>query len=722
MNQAPALDPNAPPLPVADPAPVNYTDPDRVVDGQEKALVGDWNKRIEGALKRVEKEFKRFEKNRKLMRGLDPTDGSKKMRTNLHFGNMAALLPQVYAKDPEFSAQISASVPSARQALIRKFASTAENAIAKYLVNDAMLKKQAKKSLRSTYTTAVGWWKLSWQENRQKDPLILNQIKDTQDNLDRLKMLRDSLDDPAAAANQELLMAQLQQTLAGLETQQEITIARGLALDFIASEDILIIDDSVRAVSDYIRAGANAHRVWMTPDQFKTRFGYTPKKAKSYSEKDGGISQSEDSNKGCLLCVWEIWSQDDNRIYYVCTGEEGFCEEPRSPDWTGKRWYPFFLLAFNETDGSFYPISDVELTEALVDEYNQNREDFVRDRQGALPINVVRKGGSLTPKDIDAIKNRKGSDIVMVEGVGGAKLTDDMYSGSLSTINPGNYDTAPARNDIEMLVGGGDAARGAVLKAKTATEASILAQGLRGRSAERTDVIEDLLNELGPYALEILLRKVTEQEIKNIWPDAVWPTMSIDEIFNMVTIQVRGGSTGKPDALQEQDRWTKLLPVIKDAIEQVSKLRAAGQDALANAVIELTRETLRRFDERIDIEQFLPPPAEGQDDPAQMKQQLITMQQQLKDAVQAKNDAEDLLEKGYVSAAAQIATSPTPAIAAIAFQQVLDQVRAQENAEMQQAAQPPQLGAPAVSAIPPTPSAPQPPAAPMVSQQPAQLQ
>lgn len=697
--------------------PVQGADPvkptDRVVDAQEKALVADWNKRIEAALKRVDKEFKKFTENRKLMAGKQGTDEQKKMRANLHYANMASMLPQVYAKDPEFSVQPTLGVGPDNQEATRKFAATSEIVLKECLVKEANLKKHAKKQLRSTYTTSIGWLKCSWQEDRKKDPLILNQIKDTQDNINRLEMLLKELDDPSAAASHELQVAQLKQTMAGLETQQEVTIARGLALDFLMSEDVVIIDESVRSITDYPRASAIAHRVWMTVDQYKMRFGCEPKKAKSFCETNGVMGDAAGNLDATLVCVWEIWSQDDNRIYYLCTGEEGFCENPKSPEWTGKRWFPFFLCAFNEIDGAFYPMSDVELTAQLVEEYNKNREDFVRDRKGCLPVNIARKGGSLKDEDLNNIKNREGSDLIMVEGVPGTKLSDEIFVGQLGNLQAQNYDTTPSRQDMEQMLGGGDAARGSVLKAKTATEAEIVSQGLRGRSAERQDVIEDMLNELGPYALEICLRKMSVEEVRLIaGKDAEWPSMSIDGIFNLVKVEVRGGSTGKPDRLQEQDRWTKLLPVIKEAVEQVAKLREAGQDQMANVVIELTRETLRRFDERIDIEQFLPPPATGDDDPAVLKQQLVTMQQQLKMAMDAAKEANDKLQKGYVEAATQIATSSNPAISAAAFSSALQQVTGE-------GIQPASTG---LNAAPVMPTEQQPPAAPLVSLEPSQLQ
>lgn len=660
---------------------------ERVVSEQDKKLAADWLTRIAAALKRVETEFKQFEKNRKLLKGRKKTAGDdiETVRANLHYGNMASMLPQIYAKDPEFAARPYPSVSPEQMGAAKKFAATAEFMLQKVVVKDGKLKGPAKKVIRSTFATSVGWLKASWQEKKQTDPLIANRIKDTQDNIDRVQMLLSKLEDSSAGSDHELQLAQLKETLAGLETQQEITVAKGIALDFVMSEDVLIVDASIRAISDYTRSSALAHRVWMTPEQYRSNFGYECKKGRSYKEQSGSMAASDGAEKSTsLLCVWEIWCQDDNRIYYVCEGEEGFCKEPSSPEWTGERWYPFFLVAFNELDGSFYPLSDIELTDKLVTEYNQNREDAVRDRKACLPVNVVRKGGALTPDDVKRIANREGSDVIMVEGVGGQPLTNDMFVGQLGKMDPMAYDTAGSRYDMERVLGGGDSNTGSITKAKTATEAEILSQGLQSRSAERRDILEDMLNELGPYCLEIMLRKFTEQEVKAMaGPDAVWPQMGIEDIFNLVTVEVRGGSTGKPDKLQEQDRWTKLMPIINEAVAKVAELREKGQEALAQAVIEITRETLRRFDERLDIEQFLPKAAQGEDDPAMLKQQNIAMQGQLEQVMQELQKTRELVEKGYVQAAAAIATSANPTIGSVAFQTVLSQISQELGAQPQ---------------------------------------
>lgn len=676
---------------------------------QDKALAKDWLKRIEAAGDRpgIKDAVKKFERNRKLLRGMDPDDSDKKFRANLFYAELARMRPQVYAKDPEFAISPSRGVPADRQEAVQRFSDTAGLVLEELLVRQAKLKKRAKRLLTAAFTTSVGWWKVQWQSQPRVDTLIENRIKDTQDNLARLQAERDRLEDPSSGGDVDAQLGSLREMLAGLQAQAEVSVANGVVIDFVLSEDIRILDESVRELGDYERASAMAHRVWMTRKKYRETFGHpAPDKAKSFREAKEGISaaSSTDTDKESdLLAVWEVWDQDSNRVLHVVEGGEGFCRPPGTPDWTGERWYPFFALAWNDADGCFFPLSDIELVEPLVREYNDSRDDQVQDRKDARPVTIVRKGGSLTPDDVQRIRNRNGNDIITVEGVGQQPIANDIQALTFGNLNPAVYDTSPARADIEQILGGGDAARGSVLKAKTATEAEILAQGLRGRNAERTDIMEDLLSDVGNYALEILLRKMSPAEVERIaGPDgaASWPSLSWQEALQQVTVTVRGGSTGKPDRLQEQDRWTKLMPVIKETIAQVAELRAKGQHDMAAALINLTRETLRRFDERVDIDQFLPPEGEdGAPDPAKLLAENQMLKQKGQELMAELDKLKDSQEKGYISAAASIATSAQPLMAAAAFGQAMAALEAKENAEKSQGELPedPNTDAPAMT-------------------------
>lgn len=697
--------------PAEAPQPWNYASQSE----QDKKLAADWLKRIDDAKARpsVKDAITKFERNRKLLRGVVPGDDSKKMRSNLYFAELARMRPQVYAKDPEYAVALTPGIPVDRKEAVQAFAKTSETVLQELLVRQAKLKKRAKRLLTSCFTTSVGWWKLQWQETPRVDALIQGRIKDTQDNLHAIEAQRQRLEDPQACQDTDTEIARLREMLAGYQAEAEVSVVRGLVLDFVLSEDMLILDESIRELGDYDRAAAMAHRVWMTRKMFERTFGAAPsEKVKTYREQAGGMQGQSVGAAGAnkdqdLLAVWEVWDQDSNRVFHVVEGGEGFCRQPFTPDWTGERWYPFFALAWNEVDGSFYPLSDIELIEPLVSEYNKARDDFVKDRKDARPFTVLRKGGSLTEEDAKNIRNRGDNDIILIEGVGNTPLASDIQAVTLGNLNPINYDTAPARADIEQILGGGDASRGSVLKAKTATEAEILSQGLRSRSAERTDIMEDLLSEAGTYALQICLRKMTPQEVQAIaGPDSSWPTLSWQQALQQVIVQVRGGSTGKPDRLQDQDRWTNLVPVIEKTVAQVSELRAKGQHDMANALISLTRETLRRFDERIELDQFLPPEAQdGQPDPAMLMSENQTLKAKGQELLQELDKLQDSQDKGYIQAAAQIATSANPLVAASAFVQALQALTAMENSDKTEGEQPedPITDAPAMTGAQPMP-------------------
>ena len=113
-------------------------------------------------------------------------------------------------------------------------------------------------------------------------------------------------------------------------------------------------------------------------------------------------------------------------------------------------------------------------------------------------------------------------------------------------------------------------------------------------------------------------------------PEAVWPELTKDEIFDLVEIEIRAGTTGKPNKVREQRQWLEFLPEMQKLVLTVSDLRDKGRDEEAEVLVKIMRETLRRFDERIDVEEFLP--ERKKDDPqeilrAQEKQAAMEQRQ-----------------------------------------------------------------------------------------------
>lgn len=624
----------------------DYTDPKRNVPEPELKKVGDFAAAIEDAYQDNEARFKEFEKNRKYWRGVAHNDGNKGLvRTNLIFSTMATILPQIYAKAPDISCSPAPAVQGASNyGTVKKFGETLESVLRTKFVKEGNLKRRGKEAVRATMTAGIGWAKLIYRENIERDPLIEQQLNDIQENLKRVEMLRSRLRREDSISENEKTQEELKQAIGGLTEKVEVVSSRGLIIDRPLSEDIIILDGTIHNFDNYTQAGAIAQRIWYSADQFETTFGFKPEGASQYAapreDKDAPNTKQKKSNK-TYYCVFEIWSKLDNTVYTICKGIKGYIREPYRPPNVGERWYPFFALGFNLVDGEFYPMSDVELLTELADEYNTTRTNFAEHRKESLPVRIARAGGSLSPEDITRIQNRKINEVVVIQGAAGKPLDEDLFEFKNIPLDPMVYDTTAIRSDIDLVSGATDAARGAVVKAKTATEAEIMQQGLSARTAERQDAIEDWIGEMAICATQILLEKLPREEVVKVAGDeAVWPEMSKDQIFSMVQVEVRAGSTGKPNAARDQERWLKLLPLLQEAMIKVTELRVQGQYDMADAVVELVKETMRRFDERIDLDDFIPP-AFGEGDPmaameklepeqrAMVQQMLAPMQQQM---------------------------------------------------------------------------------------------
>ena len=611
---------------------------------QDKALAKQWGKRLEKALKAQTKAKteERYKKLRKYVRGdVGGDDDPGLVRTNIIHSNFAAILPQIYAKNPEIAVTPTEAAGNAVE-WVPQFCKTMQAVLNRMFVNDGNLKPRAKASIRAAMTTGIGWCKLSWQKDIKTDPLIENRLADTQDNIQRIRHLIAEIEDgDESKCELEAKQAELEQQLASLQEQAEVSTVEGIAIDRVLTEDIFIIDDTMYDFDGYSQAEALAHRVWMTADKYKQTFGKdAPKTANRYGSDKKERGSTNDENAVELVAVFETWDRTSNRVFTLCSGADEWARDPYTPEVLGRRFYPFFALAFNPTDGTVHPLSDTELLIELQDEYNTTRTNFAEHRKENLPTRVYRKSGDLTDGDIKALSNRQANQWVGIEGNPDTPITQDIAILPNPPVDPMTYDVQPILRDAEMVLGAGDAAKGTINKAKTATEAEIMAQGLQSRIAERQDVVEDWIAEMAQFAAELCLQELTLPQVQRIaGQDAVWPQLKKADVFDLVQIEIRAGSAGRPNKAKEREQWGQMLPQIQQSVQQIMELRTAGQNDMAETVMKLLEETLRRFDERIDIESFLPARKEEEQAPQippEMQQQMQQAQEQMQQ-MQAEN-------------------------------------------------------------------------------------
>jgi hypothetical protein len=581
-------------------------------DRQEKAHAKRLLKRIKSFDALLKDRAKGWKNAREYADGNPEEDGeSGLVRVNLIGSVLETIQPSIYAKAPEIAVTVDDRINTEQYPLVSKFSATLQDALNTFLVRDGKLKIRGKSSVRSALTCTLGWVKVIYQRSTKDDPIIRNRINDTQDNIDRIKLLvEETKQDGGECADHEAKLFELNQQIDALHKQVEVVTAEGLVVDNLSPEDLIVLDASCRDVDDFMQASEIAHKIKMTVGSFKAQFKVNPptgiKKYRNDTESEESTSTEVDEDD-FLINVYEVWSLKDLTVYTVCEGSEKYVRAPYQPITLGEQWYPFFGLQLRRVDGKKYPKSLVEQLIELADEYNTRRTNAAEHRKKNIPVRLLNKAAGITDDEVSKINNRSIKDDVIGVTVD-ANVPLGNQLGSLPEIpyNAAMYETSDILFDMEKVGNTQDAATGAIRTAKTATEAEIQSAGMQGRTGESLDVIEDWLTEIAIYSAQLLLQNMPAALIKaRFGSDAVWPQLDKKALFEMLNISIRAGSTSRPNKMRERDQWIQLLPQIQQTMEKVMQFKAQGATDLVEPTIKLLDETLKRFDEKLDAKELL---------------------------------------------------------------------------------------------------------------------
>ena len=604
-------------------------------------------KNISLSYKKWKKYYKEIEHNRVYALGkLNPRsitmvpsqnmqEGGRSIKGNIIHATLQGLLPHIYAKNPEIRIRPHKYVEagSSEYRVADLFSATLETVLNESL-KKADLKKVAKQVIRSCMTSKIGIVKVTYQRDYYKDPLVSRQFNDAQASLARLQSdVRELMANNTYGGEKDELIEEVKETMLGLQDRVEVMQREGLNLGFVRPEDFRM-DTSLDTLQEYQSAQWMANVTWMTPSDVMDRFQISKKEVEEftiYRRTDAGIlnrltrddavqaNSTEDVN--LAVAVWEYWDRTAQTVFTFAEGGKKWLKEPFHPNRLGEKFFPFFLLGLNWVDGQEWPISETELLLSLQDENNTIRTQHAKHRELSAPF-FVADASRVNYEDIEVFSNAAIGEIALINASG--QNVNTVFQPSVPPpMNPQVYDTAPLRTDMEWISGLGDAQRGGVNRAKTATEANIQQAGLATRIAEKVDQTEDWLKELGWFAAEILLQEIQPQKAMEIaGPQAFWPILNKQQLYDSVFIDIAAGSTGMPDTNEERMRWIELMPISMQNIELVQQMRSFGVPDEFNPYVQLLEETFARFDERIDISKFLPPMPEEMQKVMQQNQMM----------------------------------------------------------------------------------------------------
>lgn len=516
----------------------------------------------------------------------------------------------------------------------KAFAATIE-LVVQSLWRQGRLKHHARRAVRSALSIGIGWLKASWQERTGIDPVSDRQANDLRQMIERAQRLREQMDE--ASAPDEATVAEYERQLAVIEAQAEEVIARGFAIDLVAAED-LTVSAEAPSVSEYLDSPWIAHRMFLPVDTAAAMLKLSEKDVaqaeKWYPRKpvmrgddapgalrddairaedaDAFVSSSGSGTgeHGCdepHLCIIEIWHREGNVVLTVVRGLRKWGRPPWMPKKT-TRFYPFFAIAISPVDGQRHPQSLVSRSYKLQDEYTSVRSAFRMHRKRALP-GVLFDATAMTPEEVKKIEGSTQQEYTGLKPTRpGQPIQNAFFPKPYAQVDPALYDTSPILADMERIWGVQEALSQSTQVEKTATEAEIQQSGFQARTGAMRDVIDEALSDLATYTAEVALANMDLADVQEIaGPDAYWPEgLSSDELAALVNVEIRAGSSGKPNVQAERQAWSATMPVIQSSIMQIGQLRGSSPDDIANALEELVRETVNRSGDRLDIERFIP--------------------------------------------------------------------------------------------------------------------
>lgn len=547
------------------------------------------------------------------------------------------LVSFLYAKNPDVGSRAAAQVGAQPSKDNTLFAETAELVLTR-LWKDARLKKAAKKCVRSVLSVGQGWFKAVAFSQTKTDPQVEGQLRDAQDSLAKLQAMEEKLNDPTCTTpeDRDVQIAEIELQIKGIQAKIEKTRRSGLHIDFVRADDMQVSLD-VADISDHLEADWNSNDLYIPKmsirDRFKRLTEEECKKATAYFQRqqqssasseldtdkdsDGAYTKAQNgpvmggSKPVEFARIVEVWDKRDGMVKTFVEGIDKWAVEPYAPPQASNRFYPYFFIALFEVDGERAPQSLAQRLKKLQDEYSAARSGQRLTRERNIPGTIFNSGQI----SVEDAKKMEGS--VHMEYIGirptdpNAKLGDIITAKPSANIDARMWDTGAIVNDMERISGVQEALSQGSQTAKTATEAGIQQSGFQSRTGADRDTLEDVFREFAQYTLEVALQEVTQDDAMRIaGPQAFWPYgMDVQDILTLVEVDIDAGSTGKPNLAADRESWAVILPQVQETMMVYRQLQTTDPE-MSKCIRNLLRETLRRLDDRMDIDLILPPPPE----------------------------------------------------------------------------------------------------------------
>ena len=604
---------------------------------KERAAVTKLWKTYEDARKFDENFRKQIAIDRRYAAGT--SDLSWAVTTNIIGAFIDILVALLYARNPDVSVRKAPQVDESNTYQMQTFARTLEIVISS-VWKKGKLKKAARTAVRSVLSNGEGWFKCTFVSEKRPQPEVETALNDAQETHARLVAQQKLLEDPQNRDPETIEdeKAKKEALIAELEEKLELAVSRMFVIDYVETENIQVSTD-VNRIENYVDADWIGNEIYITSEDALARFSRLStddvKSAKIYYQRapkelitrdidnispqntiTAESAQAYTTNTSAqeapgFLRVIEIWNRADKQIRTIIEGVKCWAKEPYPPPYPTARFYPYFYFAFYEVDGQRHPQSLSWRLYKLQDEYSSSRSNFRLTRERSTP-GVLVNGTMLDEVEMRKLQESKIKEFTVLRPSDPSVPLSNLFAPKpVAPIDMRLYDPSLILADMERISGVQEALSAAMSgpgNPKTATEANIQQSGTQARTTSDRDNVESMLTDLATYTAEQALQCLETRDVQRMaGPAAFWPAdMDVEDLFTLVEVQIEAGSTGKPRQSTDMQAWSTILPLIQKSLHDIEQAFAMGNKPMADAQIELVKETMLRLGDESDVERFIP--------------------------------------------------------------------------------------------------------------------
>lgn len=423
-------------------------------------------------------------------------------------------------------------------------------------------KVSAKKLIGRVLVCGVGYVELGFLREMDKSPEVRRRMADITNRIGHLERMVEEYGEGEISDN-EAEIERLKQALGQLQADPDMVVNEGLQFYFPKATEI-IPDAKCESLHGWHGADRVTKRMVFTPAEIKEIYGVDIGKAYLRYKADGNRAMVRTDTKDDLACVFEIYDKLTGQVYSVCDGYNDFLEEPRSPAVKLEQFFPIFPLVFNELESEeeLFPHSDVYYLRPMQMEYNRAKHGLREHRKAAQP-KYVAPASAFEDEDANAIESVGVHQVAFLQALlPNQKVSDIIQRLPTAQVDPNLYETGPIFDDVMRTVGSQEANLGGTSGA-TATESSIAEASKMSSQASNVDDLDDFLTAVARASGQIMLAEMTREKVVEIaGRGAVWPQLSAQEIANEIVLEIKAGSSGRPNKAQDLANLERVAPFL----------------------------------------------------------------------------------------------------------------------------------------------------------------